>query len=531
MNQKQKNEIVKCKKSFTYFLNYLKIVDKNGRLVTFKPNGAQHLISSTLTLKKWVCILKARQLGSSTFIAAYFFWKTLFKLNERTIVVAHTHESVKSIFSIYRTFYDNLPEFLKFKTIASSVNELRFVTGSFIKVGSATSESFRGSTYQNIHASECAFWKDITTTIAALFQTASDNSTIILETTANGLNGFQKFWLDENGFNKLFIGWQEDERYVLKEKPKVINETIKEYGDIHGLTDEQLNWAAQTFDVKCASNIKVFNQEYPINANLAFLASGDRVFTCSFRLEDIETGLKLYEKPEQYSVYTIGIDTASGSREGDYSAFVVLNITDKKKPTIAATYYERMPPTLYAEIALKLAKKFGALAVIESNSYGLSIIEHFVDKEYVLQYRRTKYDKIGNKWSESMGFSTNVATRPLMISRLQEYISKKWLQPIDKRLQQELNTFVYNKKGKPIADTGKHDDMIFATALALMGLDQINQVEAVKKNRKPANLLEIMEFESKTGQLYKNVAHLFDPDPLEEGKEAADDIKNALHKV
>ena len=29
-----------------------------------------------------------------------------------------------------------------------------------------------------------------------------------------------------------------------------------------------------------------------------------------------------------------------------------------------------------------------------------------------------------------------------------------------------MNTFVYNEQGKPEADKGKHDDMIFATGLS-----------------------------------------------------------------
>jgi hypothetical protein len=67
----------------------------------------------------------------------------------------------------------------------------------------------------------------------------------------------------------------------------------------------------------------------------------------------------------------------------------------------------------------------------------------------------------------------------------------------------EMNTFVYNEKGRPEADKGKHDDMIFALGLALMGLDQADDFEEeVQLERKPRTTREILEWESKTGKLY-----------------------------
>ena len=51
-----------------------------------------------------------------------------------------------------------------------------------------------------------------------VFQTATPNAAIILETTANGLNDAQTIWNDDNGFQKLFISWVNDEDYVSKKK-------------------------------------------------------------------------------------------------------------------------------------------------------------------------------------------------------------------------------------------------------------------------------------------------------------------------
>jgi len=97
-----KAELVKCANDFVYFANtYLKIVDKNNQLISLKLNPAQEKIFETLQENPHLAILKARQLGSTTFIAAFFFWKTLFTPNEKTAVIAHTREAAENIFRCF----------------------------------------------------------------------------------------------------------------------------------------------------------------------------------------------------------------------------------------------------------------------------------------------------------------------------------------------------------------------------------------------------------------------------------------------
>ena len=69
----------------------------------------------------------------------------------------------------------------------------------------------------------------------------------------------------------------------------------------------------------------------------------------------------------------------------------------------------------------------------------------------------------------------------------------------------EMNTFVYNENGKPEADTGKHDDLVFATGLALMGLDQVDDYEEeVQKEKKPQGIRDVLQWECATGKLYND---------------------------
>ena len=103
-----------------------------------------------------------------------------------------------------------------------------------------------------------------------------------------------------------------------------------------------------------------------------------------------------------------------------------------------------------------------------------------------------------------MGFHITTSTRPVMLSRLLEYVTKKWLVLEDERVKTEVNSFVFDDRGKPIAANGKHDDMIFAHGLALMGLDQIEYVKDEIQSERPKNLRAMLEWEQATGKVWKN---------------------------
>ena len=136
MKKNLKKEIEKCKNDFDYFCKkYLKIVDKNGNLVLLQPNIAQQRFLYNLEDNPWIYVLKARQLGLTTIIAAKLFHKCLFTPNHKVAVIAHTRDAAKTIFEIYKRYYNNLPKFLRFKTEAANVNELVFFHGGYIKVG------------------------------------------------------------------------------------------------------------------------------------------------------------------------------------------------------------------------------------------------------------------------------------------------------------------------------------------------------------------------------------------------------------
>ena len=500
-----REEILRCAKDFEHCAQYFKIVTKRSKLESFIPNEAQKDVIRSLSHNDNLMMLKARQLGSTTGIAAYFFWKALFTPHTNVAVVAHTDEAVKKIFEIYRLFYDELPPFLKLETVRARENQLKFITGSSIRIGSASSQSFRGGTYQLIHASEYAFWGNMEETIASLFSTATETAKIVLESTANGMNEAYDMWSRDNGFTKLFLSWKMDRAYALDDASfSDPTEEELEYSYENKLDQRQLNWAIKTLRTKCANNWNIFNQEFPARPEDAFIQSGAPFFPMKFDVINSAPGYEEFQKPKKFGVYLMGVDTASGSPGGDYSAFMILDATQPKDIQMVASFYERIPPSLFSKHVLTAAKRYHALAVVETNSYGLSIHEYLQQEGYPSFYRTTSFDKVTNGWRNQLGFQTTVKTRPLLFSRLYEYVSRGWIRTTCPRFQSEANRLHYNGRGKVEASSGQHDDMIIATGLALMGLDQVDEIaEEVQKSYQPRSIREILEWEVHTGKLWK----------------------------
>jgi len=89
----------------------LKVRNKARGLVRLVPNRAQREFSQACTHRN--IVLKARQMGITTYVAARFFVQTITRPGTMTVQVAHDQESAEEIFKIVHRFWENLPETMK----------------------------------------------------------------------------------------------------------------------------------------------------------------------------------------------------------------------------------------------------------------------------------------------------------------------------------------------------------------------------------------------------------------------------------
>jgi hypothetical protein len=268
--------------------NLYYIVNKNGKKIKFKPNWAQQKILDGL----WYfnIILKARQLGITTFFCILYLDQVLFKANKTAGIIAHTDGDTKKIFQRIKFAWENLPETLKENIgypSTDSVGEMKFPNGSSIFVARST----RGSTLQYLHLSEfgkvCAKYPEKAREIVTgAINSVEKGNFISIESTAEGKEGFfyeycmeaqqadaSKKELSELDFKFFFFPWWEESSYKLESKAAITKEFRQYFEMLEGkygiiLDTEQKNW----YIAKKARNIDDMYREYPSIWEEAFMA-------------------------------------------------------------------------------------------------------------------------------------------------------------------------------------------------------------------------------------------------------------------
>ena len=171
--------------------NLYQIVNKQGQKIRFNLNWAQEQLYDNTWYRN--VILKARQLGISTYICLLFLDRCLFNSNQSAGIIAHTVEDAQHMFRRVKLAYDSLPDHLKdiIQAENDTSNMLKFSNGSSLRVGT----SLRSSTFQYLHISEfgkiCAKYPDKAEEIVTgSLNTVAAGQYIFIESTAEGKDGY-----------------------------------------------------------------------------------------------------------------------------------------------------------------------------------------------------------------------------------------------------------------------------------------------------------------------------------------------------
>src|SRR5262245_25518245 len=246
---------VRLKTNLGYFAEKLVIRPKVGPPIPLVLNPAQIKLHQLIEEQKAktgrvrIVVLKARQLGISTYIAARFYHRTINSPALRTIIVAHERSASRNLFQLVKRFHDNLPDAPSIST--SNAEELLFdkLDSGYIVSVATLEGAGRSATAQLLHASEVAFWPDLPAQFASLMQTVPDmdGTEVILETTANSYNDFHKLWrkaeAGESEFVPVFLPWSLATEYRTKPGDDFkMTADEKQLAERHKLDPEQIAW-------------------------------------------------------------------------------------------------------------------------------------------------------------------------------------------------------------------------------------------------------------------------------------------------
>ena len=472
----------------------LKIRRKGAGVGLIELNRAQREYSRRCTRRN--IVLKARQLGVTTYVAARFFVETITNPGTLTVQVAHTEDSAQAIFTIVRRFWENLPGRLQrgvLRTSRSNVRQLVFpVLDSEYRVETADDNAGRGMTIHRLHCSEVSRWPHRgRETLASLRAAVVPEGEVVLESTANGASGVfyeecQK--AEETGYTQHFFPWWYDKSYreedTRRSRLLPFSEEEAALMKEHGLTAAQIAWRRKQWKTLRG----MAPQEYAEDAVSCFLASGECVFDMAAiemaathagqAAESQENGKLLIwfpANPGKGWQYIIGVDTAGGGSGGDYACAQVIERTMGLQ---CAELHGHLPPFELARRVIALGRTYGnALVAVERNNQGYGVLAHLKDLHY-----ENLYESGGQE-----GWLTSVVTRPAMIEHLAEVLVAQPELFHSPRLLEEMKTFVRHGDGHGAAAEGTHDDCVMAMAIALA----VRREDAGRVRRRPVEMASL----------------------------------------
>jgi hypothetical protein len=451
----------------------LQVRSRNRRYVALIPNRVQQEYERQRGQRN--IVLKARQLGISTWIAGRFFLKTITHPGTLTVQVAHTQEAAEEIFGIVHRFLQRLPAELRrqvLKTSRASARQIVFpALDSEYRVETAgDGNAGRGMTIQNLHCSEVARWPgNAAETMAGLRAALAPDGELVLESTPNGAGGcFYDEWrhAGEDGSDMVrhFFPWWWEPHYVtVAVTDYELTAEERQLMDNFGLSREQIGYRRRLK----ASFRGLAKQEYAENAEDCFLASGD----CVFDVEAIERRLREISEPVESRMagrlqiwypavkerhYLVAVDPAGGGSEGDWS---VIEVMELKTGLQCAEVQAKLPTLELAQLVAALGREYnGALLVVERNNHGSGVLAYL---KSVCRYEPV-YAQRGQE-----GWLTSSLSRPEMLGKLGTALVETPEIFKSRRLLLECRSFVRQASGGTGAKFGEHDDCVMAMAMAL----------------------------------------------------------------
>ncbi len=426
-------------------------------------------------------VLKARQMGMTTWAAARFFLKTITIPGTLTLQVAHNQQAAEEIFRIVHRFVNWLPEELRegpLRTARSNVRQIVFpeIDTQYRVVSAGDRNAGRGLTVQNLHCSELARWPgDPAETLAGLRAALApatesrpdSGGELILESTPDGLGGcFHEEWQKaaETGMVRHFFPWWMEPRYRAQAVDESsLSEEERDLRKRNHLDLEQIGYRRQI-----RANFRgLARQEYAEDEESCFLASGNSIFELPAIEARLATApepvalrsngeMEIWLPPLPGKAYLVAADPAGGGSEGDYSAAQVVEMETGLQ---CAEFAGHVGGLELARLIVALAAEYNqAWLVVERNNHGSGVL--------ALVETVCGYAKIYRQ-SGQAGWLTTSLSRPAMLGRLDAALVEQPERFQSRRLLAECRSFVRLPNGGSGARAGTHDDRVMAMAIAL----------------------------------------------------------------
>jgi len=461
--KEQIQEYQKCMDDPVYFIQeHMKIVSLDEGLVPFKMYDFQQNMVKTFHDNRFTICKLPRQSGKSTTIIAYLLHYVLFNQNVNVAILANKSSTARDILGRLQLGYENLPKWLQQGVISWNKGSLDLENGSSILAASTSASAIRGGSYNIIFLDEFAY---VPTSLAEEFFSSvyptisSGKSTkVMIVSTPHGMNMFYKLWTDaqskKNDYIPVEVHWSEvpgrDE--VWKE------ETIRNTSQSQFNSEFECEFLGSIDTLIAPHKLKVMPYVDPIQSN---------------------ADLDIFERPDPKKTYFLTADVSRGTSQ-DYSAFLVLDVTQMPYRVVAKYRNNEIKPLIFPQKIHEVAKAYNeCFVLVEVNDIGEQVANALqYDLEYdnlVMASMRGRAGQIlgagfsGGK--AQLGVRTTKAVKRIGCSNLKQLIESDKLLIPDYDIMSELSTFIV-KGSSWQADDGCTDDLVACLFIFAWAVDQ-----------------------------------------------------------
>ena len=451
-----KKELIKCGRDPAYFINnYVKITHPMRGLVPFTLYPFQEQTVKDFKDHRYNIVLKARQLGISTTIAAYITWLMLFHRGKNIVVIATKLSTAANLVKKTKLAMKSLPEWMMIsKIIIDNRNSFKLDNESEVKAISTSGDAGRSEALSLLVVDEAAIIENLEELWAGLQPTLSTGGDCIIASTPKGVgNKFHQIYSEAlqgiNDFNHMSLPWS-----------------------VH--PERDLSWYEQ--ETRKMSKREIAQElECSFNMSGETLLSGEDLERMQLELKEpiyktgFDRNLWIWERYDPSKKYFLAADVARGDGQ-DNSTFLIFNSDTME---CVAEYCGKLPLDEFAPLIFETSKEYGfCLTVVENNSIGMSVLDKLRDMKHPNIYwsKRGTHEHVDQHLAEHQssvtpGFTTSIKTRPLIVAKLEELVRNQVIKVHSHRMMNEFKTFIWSH-GKAQAMRGYNDDLVMACAIA-----------------------------------------------------------------
>ena len=443
-------EFLRCKEDPVYFANnYIKIVSLDEGLTQFHPYHFQEKLINNFHENRFNICKMPRQTGKSTTVVSYLLHYAVFNDSVNIGILANKAATARELLNRLQTAYENLPKWMQQGVLVWNRGSLELENGSKILAASTSASAVRGMSFNILFLDEFAFVPNhvADSFFASVYPTITSgkNTKVIIVSTPHGMNHFYRMWHDaERGKNEYIP-------------------TDVHWSEVPGRDDV---WREQTI-------ANTSEQQFKVEFECEFLGSVDTLIAPS-KLRTLvydapikqSAGLDVYELPIENHDYVCTVDVARGVGE-DYSAFIVVDITQFPHKIVAKYRNNDIKPMLFPNIIYDVSKNYNnAFILCEVNDIGdqvASIIQYDLEYQNLLMcsMRGRAGQIVGQGFSgkkTQLGVKMSKTVKKVGSLNLKTMIESDKVIFNDYEIISELTTFI-SKHNSFEAEEGCNDDL------------------------------------------------------------------------